>query len=219
MSDLQNSPSPEWSSQNLFIAAAVGAAIGMGDVWKFFYIAGNHGGGAFVLVYVLCLLIIGVPLLAAEIIIGQQGQKSPVHAFRVLLQQQKNHSQYWQWVGWMAVAASFLILSYYVVIAGIALAYAPRMAAGLLTTDWAFAYASREEVQAVYRELISDPERLLAWHTVMIVLTMIVVGGGLKGGIEKVIRFTLPIILLILAIFLGYALQTERFAAGVFFFF
>ena len=111
-----------WSSQTVFIMAAVGSAVGLGNIWKFPYIAGDNGGGAFVLVYLACILIIGLPILLSEIALGRAGQANPVQAMRNLAHE-SNASPLWAGLGFNGVLAGLLILSFYTVIAGLAVAY------------------------------------------------------------------------------------------------
>ena len=119
-----------WSSRLGFVLAAAGSAIGLGNIWKFPYITGEFGGGAFVLVYLGCVLLVGLPLMIAELMIGRKAQKNPVGAFQVL----HKHGSLWQTAGWLGVASGFLILSFYSVIAGWAIAYVFKSLAGFTGT-------------------------------------------------------------------------------------
>lgn len=132
----------EWSSRWAFILAAAGSAIGLGNIWKFPYLAGEYGGGAFVLVYLLAVAVVGLPVMIAEIMLGRRGRQSPINTMRTLAKEE-GRSPHWQWIGWLGVLAGFLILSYYSVIGGWTLAYVARTAAGL------FAGATTETVNAV----------------------------------------------------------------------
>ena len=106
-----------WSSRMAFILAVTGSAVGLGNIWKFPYIAGQNGGGAFVLVYLVCVIVIGMPVMMSEILIGRRGRRNPV-ATMALLGQEEGGSTRWRWIGAMGVIAGILILSYYSVIAG-----------------------------------------------------------------------------------------------------
>ena len=202
----------QWSSRWAFILAATGSAVGLGNIWKFPYITGENGGGAFVLVYLFCIAAIGIPIMMAEILIGRRGRRSPVNTMRVLAQE-GNHHPAWQYVGWIGVLAGFLILSYYSVIAGWAMAYVFRAAGGMFNS------ATGEQIGEMFNSLISDPERLLAWHTVFIVMTMIVVSRGVQSGLEKAVRFLMPSLFVLLAMLVGYAMSTGSFAEGIAFLF
>ena len=111
-----------WSSRMAFILAVTGSAVGLGNVWKFPYVAGQNGGGAFVIVYLLCVILIGMPVMMSEILIGRRGRRNPV-ATMALLGEEEGSSRRWQWVGALGVVAGILILSYYSVIAGWTLMY------------------------------------------------------------------------------------------------
>ncbi|HHS83652.1 MAG TPA: sodium-dependent transporter [Gammaproteobacteria bacterium] len=202
----------QWSSRWAFILAATGSAVGLGNIWKFPYITGENGGGAFVLVYLFCIACIGIPIMMAEILIGRRGRRSPINTMRVLAREGHHHPA-WQYLGWIGVLAGFLILSYYSVIAGWAMAYVFRAAGGM------FSGATGEQIGALFNGLISDPERLLAWHTIFIVMTMIVVSRGVQSGLEKAVRFLMPALFLLLAMLVGYAMSTGSFSEGIEFLF
>ena len=112
----------QWSSRLAFILAASGSAIGLGNIWKFPYLAGDNGGGAFVLVYLLSVVAIGIPIMIAETMLGRRGKQSPINTMRSLAEDAKA-SPLWRYAGWLGVVSGFLILSYYSVIAGWAMAY------------------------------------------------------------------------------------------------
>ena len=202
----------QWSSRFAFILAATGSAVGLGNIWKFPYITGENGGGAFVLVYILCVAVIGVPIMMAEVLIGRRGRRSPINTMRELAEEE-GRSPFWQYLGWGGGVAGFLILSYYSVIAGWALAYVFRTAAGV------FNGATAEGVSAIFGAFIADPERLLAWHTIFMVMTTIVVSRGVKSGLEQAVRFLMPGLFAILLILVGYAMSTDSFGRGMEFMF
>lgn len=202
----------EWSSRWVFILAAAGSAIGLGNIWKFPYLAGEYGGGAFVLVYLLAVAVVGLPVMIAEIMLGRRGRQSPINTMRALAREE-GRSPHWQWLGWMGVLAGFLILSYYSVVGGWTLAYVVRTAGG------AFAGASAETVNAAFGALVSDPERLLAWHTLFMLMTMVVVARGVKSGLEQAVRFMMPALFVILLLLVGYSMNTGYFMDGVRFLF
>src|SRR5210317_1040100 len=176
MSDPTPTPSRRGFATRIgFILAATGSAVGLGNIWKFPYITGEYGGGAFVIVYLFCVALIGIPIMMAEVMLGRRGRQSPINTMRTLAKQEGRHGV-WSWIGWMGVLAGFLILSYYAVIAGWALAYVFRVGSGMIQAS------DSAGVQAVFSELVSDPEKLLAWHTLFMVLTMVVVARGVKQG-------------------------------------
>jgi neurotransmitter:Na+ symporter, NSS family len=202
----------QWSNRLAFILAATGSAVGLGNIWKFPYITGMNGGGAFVLVYLLCILCIGIPLLMAESMLGRRGRQSPINTMAVLTAEEGG-SKVWVWVGWMGVLAGFLILSYYSVIAGWALAYVVRAASGM------FNGMNAEGINNIFGSFVSDPERVLAWHSLFMVMTMVVVARGVQAGLEQAVRYMMPALFVILIVLVLYAVTTGYFSAGFYFMF
>jgi len=202
----------QWSSRWVFVLAATGSAVGLGNIWKFPYIAGENGGGAFVLVYLLCIAAIGLPVMIAEIMVGRRGRQSPINSMKVL-SQDAGRSPLWQLLGWSGVLAGFLILSYYSVIAGWALNYVVEMASGT------FNGSSAGKVKTVFDELLADPLKLTIWHTLFIVATMVVVARGVRGGLEKAVMLLMPALFVLLIILLGYAMNSGAFMQGLAFLF
>jgi NSS family neurotransmitter:Na+ symporter len=203
----------QWSSRWAFILAATGSAVGLGNIWKFPYIAGENGGGAFVLIYLACIITIGLPVMMTEIMIGRRGRQNPVNSLESLSLEAKS-SQLWKYVGWCGVLAGFLILSYYSVIAGQAIAYMVRAFSGI------FEGVTPDGALSIYNALTSDPERLLAWHTIFIMFTMFVVARGVKHGLEKAVRFLMPSLFAILILLVVYSFNLgEHFNLAVDFLF
>ncbi|ORU90031.1 MAG: transporter [Cycloclasticus sp. symbiont of Poecilosclerida sp. M] len=201
----------EWTSRWSFILAATGSAVGLGNIWKFPYITGENGGGAFVLVYLICICLIGIPIMMAEIVLGRQGRQSPINTMRDLAKKAGAH-RYWSLVGWLGVIAGFLILSYYSVIAGWAMAYVVRVASGM------FDGATGDGVKNIFVQFISDPEKLLAWHSLFMILTMLVVARGIKG-LERAVKFLMPSLFVLLLLLVGYSMSQGAFGQGVSFMF
>ncbi len=202
----------QWSSRWAFILAATGSAVGLGNIWKFPYITGENGGGAFVLVYLLCIACIGIPIMMAEVMMGRRGRQSPINTMATLAEEAKTN-RFWRLLGWLGVLAGFLILSYYSVIAGWALGYSVRSASGV------FEGQTADGIGNLFGEFISDPEKLLAWHTIFMVMTIIVVSRGVQHGLEKAVRFLMPALFVMLIILVGYAMNTGYFAQGISFLF
>ena len=138
-----------WASRWVFIMAATGSAVGLGNIWKFPYITGEYGGGAFVLVYLACILIIGIPVMTAEIMLGRRGGLSPIHTMQTLVRATES-KRVWSLIGYMGALAGFIILSFYTVIAGWSLYYVFKM-------PTAFANATPESVGAVFSGLLAAP--------------------------------------------------------------
>ncbi len=197
-----------WSSQWTFIMAAVGAAVGLGNIWKFPYMAGMNGGGAFVLVYLVCVVVVAVPILTAELLLGRRAGRNPVATMRTLAIAEGAGPR-WAVVGGMGVAAGYLILTYYSVIAGWAMAYVPRALAG------AFAGATAPELQAAFDDLLADPVRLAAWHAVFMVLTVWIVARGVRAGIERAVIVLMPALFVMLLLLVGYAAVEGSLVAGL----
>lgn len=202
----------QWSNRVGFILAAAGSAVGLGNIWKFPYITGEYGGGAFVLVYLACISLIGLPIMMAEVMLGRRGRRSPINTMRYLAAE-ANHHGLWQFIGWMGVLAGFLILSYYSVIAGWALAYVFRTAFGMFTG------VTAEGATSIFATLTGSPERLLAWHTIFMAMTTLVVARGVRSGLERAVRILMPALLVLLLLLVGYAMNTDKFGEGLRFLF
>ena len=196
-----------WSSRWLFVLAAAGSAVGLGNIWKFPYITGENGGGAFVLIYLLCVAFVGIPIMMAEVLIGREGRQSPINTMRSLVQQHHRNPA-WVLVGWLGVVAGFLILSYYVVIAGWALYYITQMAAG------AFDNATGEYAAATFDDFLASPWELVFWQTLFMVATVFIISRGVIKGLESAIRWFMPLLFVLLVVLLGYAVTTEGFEQG-----
>src|SRR5574343_992144 len=119
---MTNEKRDSFSNKFGVIAAATGSAVGLGNIWKFPYITGENGGGAFVIVYLLCVLGLGIPIMIAEIMLGRRGRQSPINTMRSLASEAGSDPR-WQYLGWAGMIAGFLILAYYSVIAGRCMAY------------------------------------------------------------------------------------------------
>ncbi len=198
----------QWSSSWVFVLAASGAAIGFKNVWQFPSLAAQYGGGAFVLVYLFCVLLIGAPLAAAETVLGQAGRASPVGSLRALAQRRRADPN-WVMVGALAVAAGFLVLSYLSVIGGWTLAWWLRAAAGRLTGQTADGLAS------LFTAFVRDPEKQLFWHLLFLAAVLLVSARGVARGLEPAVRYAVPVLFVLLAALLGYALSLGEPLAGL----
>ncbi len=198
-----------WASPWTFILAASGAAIGLNNVWQFPVLVSEYGGGAFVVFYLLCVLLIGMPLLIAEITIGRLGRKSPVNSIHVVAEQAGRHRN-WRLIGWLGVIAAFLILSYLSVVAGWIMAYAFRSVVGVLDGLTADGLAS------LFRGFVNEPEKQLFWHSLFMVSTIMVVARGLKSGVEPLVRYAMPTVFLLLLALLLYAIVIGEFNQAVY---
>ena len=202
----------EWSSRLAFVLAAVGSAVGLGNIWKFPYITGEYGGGVFILAYLFCICLIGLPIMLAEISLGRRGRESPVNTMTHLSLEAGGHPA-WRLLGWSGMVAGCLILSYYSVIAGEVMAYSFRASSGMFNQQTA------DGVKGILTSLTSDPERLLAWHTIFMTLTVLVVAKGVKGGIEKTLSYLMPALFILLLFLVFYAMTSGGFEQAVDFMF
>lgn len=208
MSVKRSSIHGQWSSRWAFFLAATGSAVGLGNIWRFPYLTGENGGAAFVLVYLMCVVLVGIPIMMAEVLIGRRGRQSPINTMGTLAAEE-GLSRHWHFLGWMGVVAGFIILSYYSVIAGWTLAYIFRTGAGQ------FVDADVTLTTKIFTDLVSDPEKLLAWHTIFMMMTVIVVARGVKSGLEQAVKFLMPALFILLLILVGYAMSTEKFMEGI----
>ena len=202
-----NSSQSRWSSRWLFVLAAAGSAVGLGNIWKFPYIAGENGGGAFVLIYLVCIALVGIPIMISEVLMGREGRSSPIHTMRILAKK-AGRSQRWALLGWLGVITGFLILSYYAVIAGWALNYV------WLTASGTFDGASGDFVAQAFTDLQASPLEMIAYQTVFMVLTVWIVGRGVTAGLEKAIQWFMPALFILLIVLLIYSFNSGGFAQG-----
>ena len=203
----------QWSSRRAFLLAAIGSAVGLGNIWRFPYITGVSGGGAFVLVYCLCIAIIGVPLLMAEIAIGRRGGRSPVGSMRKL-SDEEGASHFWTSIGWQAVLAPTVGLMYYSVVAGWTLDYALAALMGAFE-----GISDADGAGAVFAELTGSPGRMMISHAFFILLTVFIVAAGVKNGLERATKYLMPVLLVILLVLVGYTALTADFVGGLRFLF
>ena len=196
-----------WSSRWLFVLAAAGSAVGLGNIWKFPYIAGENGGGAFVLIYLVCVAFVGAPIMISEVMLGRKGRASPINTMGTLAKQ-ASASGRWGFVGWMGVLAGVLILSYYAVIAGWALNYV------WLTASGTFDAASPQVATSTFDQLQQEPLQMVAWHSLFIFITIWIVARGVSRGLETAIRWFMPLLFVLLLVLLGYSASSGGFAQG-----
>ncbi len=196
----QKSNREQWGSKIGFILAAAGSAIGLGNIWKFPYIAGVNGGAAFVIIYLVSILIVGLPVLMAEILIGRTAHRNPVGAFKLL----SGGSKFWTTIGALGVLAGFFILSYYVVIAGWSLGYIVEAAKGVF-----YDFKNPADAEQHFNALIGNTAWILGYFALFMVLTMTFVLGGVQKGIEKGSKIMMPIlfVLLIMLVIRGITLD------------
>lgn len=207
-----NTQNPIWNRNWTFVMATAGAAVGLGNIWKFPYIAGENGGGAFVLMYLVCILLFGIPVMIAEVMLGKKGRDNPIHAML-------NHSRsvdagkLWSIIGIAGVAAGAMILMYYSVVAGWALDYVFQSASG------SYMNKPADEIAAGFNVLYEDKQRQLLWHSLFIIATGAIVALGVTRGIGKAVDILMPILFVLLFSLLIYAFRNGDFTAGLNFLF
>jgi NSS family neurotransmitter:Na+ symporter len=204
----------QWSGRLGFVLAAAGSAIGLGNLWKFPYITFENNGGAFVLVYLAAIAVVGVPIMVAEILLGRRSQRNPVGSFRVLAQD-KPGGKTWQGVGFLGVMTGFVILSYYSVIAGWTLRYILMAVSGELGT---LAHHP-EALQSFFGGFLSNPYQQILCHTIFMGATIGVVFFGVGRGIERAAKLLMPILLSILVMLVIYSFWTPGFKQAIGFLF
>ena len=197
-----------WIGKWTFILAATGSAVGLGNIWGFPYKAGTNGGGAFVLIYLGCILIIGMPIMISEIILGRRSGNSPINAMRYIALE-SNRSSSWQVVGWSGIFAGILILSFYSVLAGICLNYI------FISATSSGAISSPEQ----FSNVISSPINLILWHTVFMILTTLIVSAGIKDGIGRMVKILMPLLGFLMIFMVIYSIINGDFTSAMSFLF
>lgn len=210
--------SDRWSSRYAYILAATGAAVGLGNIWKFPYIMGENGGGAFVLVYLLCILFIGIPVMMAEVIIGKKGRSTPANAVAHCAIE-AGRSSHWSVIGSMGVLSGFLILSFYVVIAGWAAAYVFFAGTGAFSDAAADPATHTQAISDLFVGLITSVDQLLIWTTLIVAAVIFVISKGVKDGLENAITYLMPALLVLLLGIMLYSAVVGDFAAAFTFMF
>ncbi len=201
-----------WSSNYLFLLASIGSTVGLSNIWRFTYLAGENGGGAFVLVYIISLVVMGIPILAAELMIGRRGGHSTVGTMRVLAEKE-GLSPKWQYFGWVAMVGVFLILSFYCVIAGMTLDYTVTSLFGWLN------HLDSTSAVTYYNDLLSSPGRLMLSQGLFVAATVWIVAKGIQDGLERSIGWMTPALFVILLALVVYAMFTGQFLKALDFLF
>lgn len=197
-----------WASRLGFMLAAMGSAVGLGNIWRFSYVAGENGGGAFLIIYILSVFIIGVPLLLAEVSIGRKAQRDIVGSYQKLAPNKP-----WFLAGYIGVLSSMLILSFYSVVAGWALYYLWGYTSGFLNQMPAEGYG------AAFSEYTTGDFQPLFWHALFLTLTMLIVLAGVKKGIELANKILMPLLAILMIGLAIYSLTLPGAKAGVEFLF
>lgn len=201
-----------WTHKGTFLLAAVGSAVGLGNLWRFPYLAGENGGGAFILIYAFTIAAVGIPILIAESLMGRASRKSPIMGVKDLIAEHNGHAS-WNVIGWMGAIGAFIILSFYSVIAGWAIHYTGLMFTGSLSG------ADAETIGASFNELLASPGLLTLYHTIFLGLSVVIVGMGVHKGIENSLRFMMPSLFVILVVVLIYSIIEGNLSAAMEFLF
>lgn len=202
----------QWSSKMTFVLAAAGSAVGLGNIWRFSYMVGDSGGAAFVLIYLACVALVGLPILVAEWLIGRRGQENPINAMADLARR-NGRLPAWALVGASGVLAAFLILSFYSVIGGWSLSYTLGSVTGRFTGQDA------DGIGALFGGLLGSPGMLTLWHTAFMALVIFIVARGVTKGLEGAVRTLMPGLVLLLIVLVGYGMTTGHFGEALAFMF
>ena len=202
----------QWSSRTGFILAAIGGAVGLGNIWKFPYIAGSSGGGAFVIVYLFVVALVAIPILMAELMLGRSGKQSPPTAM-LINAEKESRSRWWSGVGWIGAGAGFLILSFYSVVGGWVLDYV------FVSVTGGFSGIEPAGAQTRFGSVLSNPLRMMLSFTLFLGITGIIISAGLRNGIERATGILMPALFLMLLVLIAYSAVKGDMAAGFSFLF
>ena len=197
-----------WRSRWGFILAASGSAVGLGNVWKFPYIVGQNGGGAFVLIYLICIFVIGTPIMLTEFSLGRKTNRNPVGAF-----DQLKPNSLWVGIGYMGVLAGFFILSFYGVVGGWTFAYIVKSITGSVLE-----FASPKEAAVFFGSFIGNTGEVLFYHAMFMGTCIAIVLKGVHGGIEKACDLLMPTLVVILFLLMLRSLTLDGAMDGVAFY-
>ncbi len=199
----------QWKTRIGFIWAAVGSAVGLGNIWRFPYVVGDNGGAAFILLYLLCLALVGFPVLIAETLTGRTTQKSPSDAFYSF-----GKSKLWKKLGLMTIITGFLVTTFYGVIAGMTLGYLFESLKGSLTH-----FASTSDALNFYTTVSSNSSWILLAYATFSLLSVLILYTGVKKGIESGNKIMMPLLFVVLLILVAKGLTLERASEGLKFLF
>jgi len=189
-----------WTSRSAFLLAAIGCAVGLGNLWRFPYIAGQNGGSAFIMIYIGFVFLLGVPLIMSELAIGREGKLSAVGTMQKLTDQ--GYNPIWKTIGWISVLVPVLGLSYYCVIAGWSVDYIFKAALGDFTSINAAGSG------AIFQEAQDNWPVLIFWFSAFLFTTVAIISLGVKNGLEKAVKIMLPALFVILVFLAIYAMGT-----------
>jgi neurotransmitter:Na+ symporter, NSS family len=197
-----------WSSQLSFILAATGAAVGLGNIWKFPYEVANNGGSAFVITYIILLICLGIPILIAEIALGKLGRASPITTIQKLASE-AHASKTWCYLGVLSIVTLILVLSFYSVVAGWSIIYLIDSIKGTLIN------ANIQTVNATWHAILNNPSQMIVYHAIFMALTMSVIIKGVNKGLERANKIMMPLLFLCLIVLVIFAIQSPGFDQGL----
>ena len=201
---MQKSKRVNFGSKIGAILAAAGSAVGLGNIWRFPYETGNHGGAAFILVYLACVFVLGLPIMIAEFTVGRHSKASTGKAFAVLAP-----GTQWKWIGYLGVLAGLLILGYYSVVAGWTLEYV------ITSLGNGFAGKGPDEFVALFQDFSQDPVRPILWLLAFLLLTHFIVVKGVKDGIEKSSKVMMPMLFILIVVLAACSLSLPDAGKGL----
>ena len=202
------STSVRWSSKKAFVFATAAAAIGLGNVWRFPYLAGENGGGAFVLTYLFCVIVLALPLLVVEMVLGRLGRKNPVEVMRNLAQR-SGVSTRWLWAGVITVLSSFLITTYYVVITGWVFNYFLQSLQGHLH------FTTAISAKTHFTKMQGHHWQMILTTACVVAAAVFVLALGVKKGLERTVMIIFPLLFLLMILLLAFSIHTGHFGQGV----
>ncbi len=204
--------SETWSSRFGFVMAAVGSSVGLGNIWRFTYMTGENGGGAFVIAYLVCLALIAFPLLAAEYAVGRRSGHSAVESVQALARA-SGKSEAWGGIAWLGMLSAFFILTFYCVVSSWFMAYIPFAVSGVFASDMGLTEQSLARFDSVTSR--ENLPLLLVYLGIFISLAAAVVGMGVKRGIERASTLLMPIFVLVLLTLLGFGIANGAFSEAL----
>lgn len=196
-----------WSSRLMFILAATGSAVGVGNIWMFPYMVGVNGGSAFVLAYLICIAVIGVPVMMAEVLVGREGRQSPINNL-ISLSKRSGLSPHWRVLGWMGALTGILILSFYGVISGWAMSYVVSTLSGDMNG------VDASQVTGMFESFTGNVTQVMVWQGAFMIATIFIVARGVGDGLEMAVKYLMPALFILIIALLAYAATTDHFAEG-----
>ncbi len=198
----------QWGSKIGFVLAAAGSAIGLGNVWKFPYITGSNGGAAFVIIYLISVVILGLPIMIGELVIGRHTEKDPVGAFKQMVGGTR-----WEFIGYLGVISGFLILSFYSIVGGWTIGYIVKSITGSLSH-----LQDTSQAATIFKEYVANPYLSVLFHVLFMASCMVIVIKGIKNGIEKWSKILMPLLFVILIALIVRGITMEGSMDGIIFF-